>query len=301
MAFHKNERVSRRKFLKRMGTGLAGVLLFSASLHGYGKYVEPNWLEVQRFDFIHPNIPKEFEGFTILQFSDTHLGFHFSLEKFENILGTIRRENPDMVVFTGDLVDNLLSFISTTETIALLDSIHAPYGKYACFGNHDHGGWGTEKYRDMMRMGGFRLLQNEWVFIRKGNSQIIVAGIDDALLGKPDFPGTLGSLDGNDFTLLLSHAPDLADQARNFPVHLQLSGHTHGGQVKLPLIGPVILPRMGKKYSEGFYTLSDNFSLYVNRGLGMTELPYRFLSRPEITLFTLRTKDRKGDSYGINE
>lgn len=120
-------------------------------------------------------------------------------------------------------------------------------------------------------------------------SKLIVAGLDDVMLGRPDFHQTMGNIDKNYFAILLVHEPDTVLQAKNYNVDLQLSGHSHGGQVKIPFIGPLYTPPYAKSFSEGFYTV-DHTKLYVNRGLGTTRLPFRFLAVPEITLFTLYSK-----------
>jgi len=285
-----NKQISRRSFLKKMGKMIAGSALFVIVGQAYMKYIEPNWIEVTRQNISHPLIPPIFNDFKIVQFSDTHLGFQLDFDHFEKIIQTISKEEPDLIIFSGDLVDNLLSFYEYEEIIIYLNYLHAPYGKFAVYGNHDHGGWGTNKYKQIMEASNFKLLRNESQKIKIGNDgEIIIAGVDDAMLGQPDFEKTFSSIQERNFTLLISHAPDLIEEAKHYPVDLQISGHTHGGQIQLPFIGPLITPPYGKKYVEGSYDISEHLRLYVNRGLGTTRLPYRLLSRPEITIFTLKT------------
>lgn len=285
-------KISRRTFLKRLGKTIAGSALLGFMGHTYMKYIETNWIELTRLSIHHPLIPPAFNNFKIVQFSDTHLGFHLNLDHFEKIIQTIIDEKPDLIIFSGDLVDNLLSFFEYEEIIIYLSNLEAPFGKFAVYGNHDHGGWGTDKYKTIMEASNFKLLKNESCKIQiqtEDIGTIIIAGVDDAMLGHPDLDQTFKNIHQRTFTLLISHAPDLADKATNYPVDYQISGHTHGGQVQLPFFGPLITPPFGTKYVVGHYHLSNNMTLYVNRGLGTTRLPYRFLSRPEITIFTLKT------------
>lgn len=286
-----NEKISRRKFLKRSGKIAIGTILAGVLGHTYSKYIETKWVEMTRFSIRHPYISPQLSGFKIVQFSDTHLGFHFSQKDLEGIISKIRKESPDLIIFSGDLVDNLLSFIEINETIINLSSLNAPYGKFAVFGNHDHGGWGSEKYRDIMAAAGFTILQNESVpILKSSDTGFNLVGIDDAMLGLPDIQKAMEQTNPTLFTLLISHAPDTADQAVQYNIHYQISGHTHGGQVQVPFLGPLITPPHGKNYVEGFYNVSDKLTLYVNRGLGTTRLPYRFLSRPEMAVITLENK-----------
>lgn len=286
------KKVSRREFLKKSRNLIFGTLLTSILGHTYGKYIEPRWIQVTRKTIKHPLISNQSNGIKIVQFGDTHLGFHFSQEDLQKTVQLIMDESPDIIIFSGDLVDNLLSFMEVNETILTLNSLNAPLGKYAVFGNHDHGGWGSEKYWDMMSLAGFSILQNDSRLIKIENvTQFAIVGVDDAMLGKPNLENSIRNVPKDLFTILISHAPDLADEAKNYPFHWQISGHTHGGQVQLPLIGPLVTPPYGNKYVEGHYKINDNFSLYVNRGLGTTRLPYRFLARPEITIYTLQSEN----------
>lgn len=282
------KKISRRTFLKRIGKGTVATFITGMVGHFYLKYLEPKWIEITHQKISHSLIPSSFNNFKIVQFSDTHLGFHMDFEQFEAIIERITREHADCIIFSGDLIDNLLTFFEYERVIILLSKLQAPYGKFAVYGNHDHGGWGTEKYAEIMTASGFQLLHNDSVFIEKEEkARIILAGIDEPILGTPDILQTIKNKPSDHFTILISHAPDLADEVKHFPIHFQMSGHTHGGQVQMPFVGPLITPPMGKKYTEGLYEISPNFSLYVNRGLGTTRLPYRFLSRPEITIYTL--------------
>lgn len=290
MIMKDNEKMNRRTFLKRLSRITLGTALVSTTGYSYMKYIEPNWIEITRHDINHPLIPPIFNDFKIVQFSDTHIGFHLDITHFEKVIQTISKEQPDLIIFTGDLIDNLLTFYEYEEIILLLSYLKAPYGKFAVYGNHDHGGWGTDKYKHIMDSAEFILLKNDAEKISIGqDGEIYLAGLDDAMLGKPNFEETFKKIQHRTFTLFISHAPDMADEARNFPVDYQLSGHTHGGQVQLPFIGPLITPPYGQKYVEGLYRITNDFTLYVNRGIGTTRLPFRLLSRPEITIFTLKT------------
>ncbi len=278
---------SRRSFLKGLFSITIGGILTGASGYTYARYFEPSFLEINKLKITHPKIPKSFDGFKIVQFSDTHLSEYFTIDRLKTIVGKINSLNPDILFFTGDLMDEPNQYTQIKEIVPILEKLEAPFGKFAVYGNHDHGGYGTDIYRNVITMAGFTVLQNEVknISMLDGN-KISISGIDDLMLGKPSYEGTLGNLNENTFNILLAHEPDAALKSKNYPVHLQLSGHSHGGQVQLPFYGPLITPPYATEYFEGMYDVG-NMKLYVNRGLGTTRLPFRFLSVPELTQITL--------------
>lgn len=287
------KRITRRIFIKRMFGGALAIGGTTAGGYYYSHEIEPKMLDITRHTIPSSLLPKEFNGFKIVQFSDTHLGFQYTLEQFQALMVNINRLEPDIIVFTGDLMDNPNEFKETDEIIQALIKLQAPFGKFAVYGNHDHGGYGSDIYRNIIEDAGFTLLVNESKSVTLLNgSTIQIAGVDDSMLGHPDIESALNGLSEHSYTILLSHAPDLASKASNYNIQLQLSGHSHGGQIQIPFYGPVVTPPHGEKYPEGFYYLGVNqgLTLYVNRGLGTTRLPFRFLSKPELTLFTLITE-----------
>jgi uncharacterized protein len=281
--------MTRRSFLKKaLGTSLACTGIGFGGQY-YANNIEPNWIEVNKITIKHPLIPSSFSGVKIVQFSDTHIGFQLQLEDLKNIISTINSYSPELVFFTGDLMDEPNKYPHQQELVPILSKLKAPMGKYAVYGNHDHGGYGSEIYQEMIEQSGFTLLRNANSSVSLLNKEeIFIAGIDEPMLGTPDFQTTFQGIPENVYTILLSHAPDLADTADTFPVHFQMSGHSHGGQVQIPLMGALVTPPFAEKYTEGTYQL-NKVTLHVNRGLGTTRLPYRFLSRPEITLYELQS------------
>ncbi|WLR43192.1 metallophosphoesterase [Bacillus carboniphilus] len=280
-------KVNRRKFLKKaiLATSGIGVALFSYS---YAFYIEPRRLEINPILVKHKKIPTSFDGFTIAQFSDTHLSSDYSLEKLQTTVYKINHLSPDLIVFSGDLIDLANKFERPEKISPILKKLQAPFGKLSIYGNHDHGGYGTELYQQIMVEANFTLLKNDLkVLTMPGGDRIQIAGLDDVMLGLPNFEVML-QRQQDLFTILLAHEPDIADQSKNYPIHLQLSGHSHGGQIALPFIGPIITPPHGQKYPKGRYEL-DGLTLYTNKGIGMTRIPARLFSVPEITLFTLRS------------
>lgn len=285
-----NTNITRRAFLKKTTAILLGALGIGSSGLVYAHEVEPRLLEVNTLPMNHPLIPNNFDGMTIVQFSDTHLGFQYTLGQLKKLIDKINSLHPDVILFTGDLMDAPNQYKERSKIAPILAKLHAPFGKYCIYGNHDHGGYGSNLYRDIMKSANFTVLLNEAKSIQKDGSQIYLVGIDDAMLGRPDLAAAHKKVPQNVFTLLLSHAPDLADIASTYPIHWQLSGHSHGGQVKIPFFGALVTPPFARKYTEGLYTVGEKnrLNLYVNRGLGTTRLPFRFMAKPEITLFVLK-------------
>ncbi|WNF24292.1 metallophosphoesterase [Mesobacillus jeotgali] len=284
-----SEQITRRTFIKRA----AGTVLTAAGLgtggYFYAREVEPRMLDITRHSIKNAALPSGFDGIKLVQFSDTHIGFQYSMEQLMQLITKINKLAPDLIVFTGDLLDDPRHFTEKTKIISMLSSLKAPMGKFAVYGNHDHGGYGSDLYKQIMEQSGFTLLLNNSANIKLlDGSSIWIAGIDDAMLGKPDLKASMANIPNDSYTILLSHAPDKAEEAAHFPIQMQLSGHSHGGQIQIPFYGPLVTPPFAEKYVEGFYTAGpqNSLTLYVNRGLGTTRLPFRFLSQPELAVFT---------------
>ncbi|MBM7572209.1 metallophosphoesterase [Aquibacillus albus] len=280
--------MNRRTFLKKLVSSVIGSLGLGGGIYYYAKQIEPSLLTVHRETISKANIPKAFHDFKIIQFSDTHLGFHYTLDQFKDLISTINENNPDIVVFTGDLVDMPNIYAWSDKLIELMSSIKAPSGKFWIYGNHDHGGYGTDIIKEAMDKANFTLLQNSHYTIKKENQSFVIAGLDDVMLGKPDIKQTINGITEEQFTILLVHEPDYADIVKDYPIDIQLSGHSHGGQIQIPFVGHVYTPAFAEKYVEGNYEIgSYPLQLFVSRGIGTTRLPYRFLCKPEITVYQL--------------
>lgn len=271
---------------------MGAALAMACGGYGYARYIEPRMIEVTRHTITNRLIPRGFDNFKIVQFSDTHLSDVFTSGDMNKAAEKINQLKPDLLIFTGDLIDKPHLFNDHQRALAVLQNLEAPFGKLCVYGNHDHGGYGTNTYKALMEAADFQVFRNGYRQVQlTDGSRIELAFLDDVMLGKPDYEATLSRLSEDAFSILIVHEPDAALKIGGYPVNLQLSGHTHGGQVQLPFFGPLITPPYGKTYTDGMYTLHDT-AVYVNRGLGTTRLPYRFLARPEITLFTLKTEQK---------
>jgi uncharacterized protein len=287
------KKLTKRTFLKRTLGSFLTVLGLGSGGYFYANRIEPNLLDINYQQMQHPFIPRSFDGIKIVQFSDTHLGFQYNLNQFEKLVKKINNLKPDLIFFTGDLIDEPNKYPEINQLVPILQQLKAPLGQYCIFGNHDHGGYGSDIYRNIMETANFTVLLNESKPIKlKNGSKIYLIGIDDAMLGHPDLKLALDQVPNNMFKLLLSHAPDLAETAVQYQIHWQLSGHSHGGQVKIPFVGALVTPPFARVYTEGLYTIGESspLTLYVNRGIGTTRLPFRFMARPELTIFTLKSE-----------
>ncbi|MEK4535231.1 MULTISPECIES: metallophosphoesterase [Peribacillus] len=285
-----SEFISRRTFLKKGLRTLATVTGLSIGGGYYAHNVEPKWLEIKHNIISHPLIPKGFHGMKMIQFSDTHLGFQFQLNDLQAIVNKINQLDPDVILFTGDLMDEPNKYNAQQKIPPVLNQLKAPLGKFCIYGNHDHGGYGSEIYSDIMKKSHFTMLQNTSTKISLLTAEeIYIAGVDDAMLGQPDFEKALSGIPEEVYVIMLSHAPDLADISSKYNIKYQISGHSHGGQVQIPFAGALVTPPYAEKYREGTYEI-DSLTLHVNRGLGTTRLPYRFLSRPELTIYEFQAE-----------
>lgn len=276
---------SRRHFLKKTSklvmTASAGIFT-----GGYAWLWEPRRLEVEHVHLSLPRLPKAFQGMKIAHFSDMHIGFHMDVSDMKRLSSALAGQKPDLICFTGDMVESRAEPLR--ECIPLLKAMQAPLGKYAVLGNHDYRGREYERLAQMYEEAGFTLLVNQHVTIERGGERIAIVGLDDALNGVPDPEEARRGLEKGTFALLLMHEPDYADYSKAYDFDLQLSGHSHGGQVRAPFIGALTTPRGSQKYIQGLYYTGEagnSMPVYVNRGVGMTQLPIRFLCRPELTIF----------------
>lgn len=225
----------------------------------------------------------------IVHITDTHIGYHFDLEDLHQLVLSINALKPDIVCFTGDCFDNikLLNF-NPKLIIPLLKTIYSKYGKYFVPGNHDYGSNSISEVLNIITQSGFNILLNKHHYIQTHGGNILIQGIDDACFGQPSYNASFKHDEITpDFSLCLMHEPDNV-KLLNPNINLVLSGHTHGGQVRLPKYGAIYTPDFGKIYKQGLYQIRRYQYLYVNFGIGMTRLPIRLFCQPEIALFYLK-------------
>ncbi len=256
------------------------VVLAGAACIGYSRFVEPHRLTVNEISDISYSME---QPITVAVFSDTHFGFEYSLEDFQKVIDEVNSNPPDVLIFAGDLIDNLETYSGDTAMISnKLAEMNANIGKYAVFGNHDYGGGAEFKYEAIMNAGGFTVLKNEIVTFSKYNLRLI--GIDDVLIGY-GAPSVANKAPADMYNLVICHEPDVIDSILGSNTDLMVAAHTHGGQVRIPLVEEDFLPAYGQKYIKGEYQLNNNMNtlVYVTSGLGTTRIPARFGAAPELT------------------
>jgi len=280
---------TRRKFVRLAVTGGVAALAADTAL------IAPNFPRIVRKEILLRRWPERLEGFTIALLSDFHYDPYFSVHPLRSSISMVNRLRPDLIALTGDFVtepfhanklNRLRSAVAAEPCAQLLRQMQAPYGLWAVLGNHDVV---TDPNRviDTLRAVGIQVLGNQSVPIEGTGTRFWLAGVDDVLEDRSDLDAALSKVPANEPVLLLAHEPDFADYVAGFPVDLQLSGHSHGGQVRIPFVRPLWLPPLAKKYIWGLYKIGG-LTLYTNPGLGTVGLPVRMNCPPEITLLTLR-------------
>ena len=278
--------LTRRKFLTGAAlTGMACVGLADAL------FVEPRHLVARRVEVHLRRLPEAFEGFRIAQISDIHYGPYMGAPGVERALRLAQTFHPELLVLTGDFVSHPWRRPNGREGAHFIEPCADVLAQWkamrmvAILGNHDHWNHGGIVEAGLKERG-IPVLRNAAFPLERGSDKLWIAGIDDALVRAADLNLTLRGIPPDETTVLLAHEPDFADHAAAYPVDLQLSGHSHGGQVRLPGVGALVLPGMARKYPIGL-NRAGNLQVYTNVGLGVINPPVRFLCPPEVTFLTL--------------
>lgn len=273
MTFRKQRKITRRRFLSLGGVGLTTVAL-----------ADTLWYEPQAFEVRELKLPSPAAGrVRMVQISDLHLSAYDAY--FEKVASQVNALEPDLIVLTGDYLEEERNIRGVLE---FLRQLEAPQGIFAVQGNWEY--WSRlegENLRRHFAGAGVRLLINERQDVRVGATNLSILGLD-----YPSASDRLthlqSGLDPAHVNLLLSHVPAFAHELLQPTIGLILCGHTHGGQVRLPILPPLYLPRYSGRFVEGLYRVSTHqIPLYVNRGIGTSILPVRLFCRPEITLIEL--------------
>ncbi len=287
--------LTRRAFFLRCGLGGLGTALAGGS---YARYVEPFWPRVERLRMDFPGLHTDLCGLRVLQLSDLHVSRLISDDYLRQQLDRCSGMKPDVIVITGD-------FITGGEpprldaVIALLSRLRAAHGVYAVLGNHDYNVYERRKagrfagdaavanrVAATLARCGVSVLRNQVATVRVGAGRLQLVGLEDLWGGAFDPLHAFAHVAPDVPCLALVHNPDAIDFLDDRPCRWVLCGHTHGGQVRLPLVGALVLPVKHREYDEGLFDVHGR-RLYVNRGLGFMGMQLRFLCRPEITEFTL--------------
>ncbi len=273
---------SKRKFLaKAFLTSLA-----IGTPVTYSLYNEKENIELVQFPLPFKGLPSAFHGYKIIQLSDIHSSYSIREDYLNRVIQEVNQCKPDLLVLTGDYLSGKRDKKYFPEFLRALSKLDKGMKKYAILGNHDF--WTDASFVEKgLKGANIHVLRNSHRTIRQKDDLLYLAGIDDLSVRKNDIEKATLKMPLDAFTILLSHHPDFIPTAADYRFNLMLSGHTHGGQIQMPLIGPLIVPSsFGRKYAEGLHKVKDTY-LYVNRGIGVISPPIRFLCRPEITEITL--------------
>jgi predicted MPP superfamily phosphohydrolase len=277
---------TRRNFLWLAAGSAAGMAFYAGEISRHE-------LEIVYRTITLPRLPDPFAGFKIVQISDFHFHEYTEAAFVEAVVRRVNEAHPDLVVMTGDFVSSKplsrhFGARMSYECAELLSRIECPL-RYAILGNHDVL-VGSYAVTDALRTHGIPVLANSAVPLERDGRRMWLAGMQDALEARPDLGAALpaGRNPDQEPLILLAHEPDFADRVVGRQIDLVLSGHTHGGQIRIPFLPPLLLPELGTKYVEGLFRLRDGTQLYVNRGIGAVNLPFRFRCPPEISVITLQ-------------
>ena len=286
-------RITRRRFLQLSGLGTAGVLAYSSEYERHHLEITHRTVELAR-------LSPALDGLRIVQLSDFHYEQYTEPFFVRQVVDQVNRLAPDLVLITGDYVSEgpmppTFGAESSYRCAEILAGIHCSQ-RWCVLGNHD-ATVGPAIVTDALETHGLPVLANAHVPFEREGARLWIAGVKDIGKSDPDLhlAAPRGLQTANEPVILLAHEPDYADDViQRGGVDLMLSGHTHGGQVRLPFVGAMYTPPLGRKYVEGLFHLENGLQLYVNRGIGAVGVPFRFDCRPELTLLTLRSAQNNG-------
>ncbi|MEI6534419.1 MAG: metallophosphoesterase [Verrucomicrobiaceae bacterium] len=283
----------RRTFLKRLRNfALAPLAVGGGSAYGYGSLIERHGCVVESLDVTIPLGEKGPPNLRAVLLSDFHFDPLHETGYVEHCIRLANELRPDVAFFTGDFITSHSRRID--DLAQILGRLQTPFGTFACLGNHDYVDGSANIITQSFNRQGIEILQNQHTRVECGHGEILVAGLQSAWSSMPSWPLAAMGLQATDRAIVLIHEPDYAKNLRGDQrIALQLSGHTHGGQVCLPGLGPLRLPPWGKKYAAGYFD-ADGVNLYVTRGIGTMHLDLRLFCPPEITCLNITNADVRG-------
>lgn len=284
----RRERLTRREFLKIMALSAGGTFVTGGAVYYYGTRLEPENIEIKPVALTLPRLAPEFEGFRLVQISDIHFDdIVMTHDRLQHIVDLVAEQRPDAIAITGDYVtfaakrfqDSLVSALSRLAGLATTITV---------LGNHDH--WvNASLLREMFQATDVFEARNRIMTLERDGALLHLCGVDDFMEKHDDLERVLDRLPDEGAAILLVHEPDFADtSAKSGRFDLEISGHSHGGQVVIPLLGPPIVPVYGTKYHTGLYKVGSMYH-YTTRGVGVVPPRIRLNCRPEVTVFTLHS------------
>lgn len=275
---------SRRGFLNGL---VAAPLLAVAATSAYARLVEPHFYRISETDVFIRDLPERFDNFRITQLTDIHHSRILGIDQVRHVVELAQQTKPDMFVLTGDYTTTYRRFIEPCAEA--LGQLNASDGVWAVLGNHDHYTDPELTTRALQRRH-ITVLENANTTLQRGPDSLQLSGIDDWSWNFTDWTSAFSGLKPSTPTILLSHQPSVLDLEQTQNVALILSGHTHGGQVRLPGLGaPMRFATREMKYDRGLFQRGET-QLYVSSGTGVIGLPVRFGVRPEIAVLRLKRK-----------
>lgn len=272
------------------------VVLFISGLLLYSRFIGTTGLNVKEYKVVNNKISDEYHGLKVVHLSDIHFNSTISEKDLEQIVDKVNQLKPDIVVITGDIIDERISY-DKDILINCLKKIQAKLGKFAISGNHD---LPLDDFNSIVKESGFVNLDNTYELIYANSNQpIIISGInsnysDSSNMGvkTAEFDNYIANLTDDIkpiYSILLIHEPDFIDNLNLDNYDLILAGHSHGGQIKLPLISKIYTPHGAKKYYDEYYKI-NNTDLYISSGLGTSKLKFRLFNRPSINFYRITNK-----------
>ncbi len=271
--------MNRRNFIKR--SFYAGAVALMGS---YPVFIERNIVTVNQYKIFLNDLPESFNGFTIAHLTDLHLGTLVSESFIEGVVNKTNDLKTDIIACTGDYVHASNTKSEIDRVWPILSKLKAKHGVYSVLGNHDHWADTDRSLYWLDRTG--QNIRHKSISIHKGNEKLIIGGAGDLWGDNLNIDKAFAKFQHNECRILLSHNPDSVDTTFKTKVSLTLSGHTHGGQVRIPFYGPPILPVKNKRYSSGVIS-TPKTKLFISRGIGWAIYPVRFNCFPEIAVIEL--------------
>ena len=265
------------------------IILFFTLFYSYTTYISTLKINVREYRITNKKIPNSLSGLKVIHISDLHYGSTMFNENVKEIKKMINKRKPDIVVFTGDLInkDYKLNSKEQEELITYLKNIDASLGKYAILGDQDN-----EKAITIFNQSNFIVLRNEYELIYKNNNDaILLIGLTTKNQDIEKAYSYFKEENHNSdiYTITLTHKPDTADKIINQPTDLILAGHSHNGNIRIPFINyPLYKYDGAKKYNQEYYKI-NNTKLYISSGLGTTN-GFRLFCRPSINFYRISTK-----------